>query len=114
MLREGRFVIPTKDNSGKSTLAIVNKAITEAVNRFGGATAYEIGGFWTDSNGLLYRDAGMAIDVAYEPSLANDQAFAAIATRAAIQAEQESVYIRLASGEVSIPNVKPQPVEVAA
>jgi hypothetical protein len=52
--------------------------------------------------------------VAYEPSQANDQRLIAIATRAAMQAAQKSVYIRLASGEVLIPDVQAHVLQEAA
>lgn len=107
MLREGRFILPTHDNSGKPMEDVVFAALKEVVDRFGGASVIKVNGAWRNDNGKLHLEPVLAFDVAYEPTHENNAAFIAIATHAAVQAAQESVYIRLASGEVTIPSVQP-------
>lgn len=113
MLREGRFVLPIADNQGRDLSDLVSKVIDEVASRFGGATITNSFGSWRH-DGKTTTDPIYMFDVAYEPSVENDQAITAIAINAGIEAGQESVYIRLASGEVIIPHTKPAAVSAAA
>ncbi len=108
MQREARFILPAKFNNGQMLSAqIFNGIVDKLVDEFGGATVAQAYGYWKHPEGEVMAESVYTFDVALPDERAKESAFIAIATHAAIQAEQHSVYIRLPNGEVTIPTVEP-------
>lgn len=87
-MREARFIFP----GGSSTI------FGRIVSEFGGATIYNGAGYW----GQEAPEYVKIVDVAYEPSEANDRKLYDIAYAFKQEAEQEAVYLRYGNGHVQM------------
>ncbi|MBX6421758.1 MAG: hypothetical protein IRZ06_12240 [Nevskia sp.] len=98
-MREAMIVIPKTDNSGRPLDALIDSALAAACDQFGGATAVPAEGIWrSPTNGRVYREPVIQLMIAVD-----DTAIPALRSLAAIiarEGEQESVYLRLPSGDV--------------
>lgn len=50
------LIIPTHDNDGTDNAAVIEQAIKAMCDHFGGVTAYDAKGYWTNSAGRLFVD----------------------------------------------------------
>lgn len=99
-MREARMILPRKDNNGGS-LTMVHAGLKRAIcEAFGGFTALSVEGGWKDDSGNLYVEEGVAYDIACETSEENENKLLTLAAKAAKDARQICVYLRLPSGEV--------------
>jgi hypothetical protein len=112
-MREGMFIIPKRDNNGNDLAEVVSSALSALTERFGGATVVEGRGVWRDETGKLYQEPVSTITTAYNPDPAADASFQSIAVSAAMQAAQHAVYVRTASGDVSIVSLVEPAVQAA-
>ena len=115
MIREARFILPAFLPDGQqSAHHVVSDAVDKLVERFGGATVANAYGYWKNpENSQTVAERVFTVDVSMDDSEDARNAFIAIATHAAIQAQQHSVYLRFPSGEVRIPTVAPLLQEAA-
>jgi hypothetical protein len=105
-MREARIILPRMGNNGES-LNHVHAGLRRALcEYFGGCTAILVQGSWMDE-GKLHQEEGIAYDIAAEDDdAAIDEQFRRIAGRAARDAQQICVYLRLPCGRVEF--VKPE------
>lgn len=110
-MKEARFILPLADNSGLPLDLLHVDLERELCRRFGGATITASAGIWADNNGRVYREPGRCYDVA----MADDgspqanvlaKLFAGIAAAYGRRAGQLAVYLRHASGQVEILDLK--------
>lgn len=99
-LKQAYLAIPLFDNDGEP-LANLHVWVSEhLLHEFGGFTSWKMFGIGTLNNGRVKDDRGLVYCVAMEPSLKNAEKLREIARFVRRQAEQESVYIVLADGQV--------------
>lgn len=92
-MREARFILPTV-HSGYTAM----QAAVEQINHvFNGSTVYSANGYWKGDHETV-----IVVDVAYEPSEANDRKLYDIAYAFKQAAEQEAVYLRYGNGHVQM------------
>src|SRR5689334_731771 len=79
------------------------KLEADLLHYFGGFTAIPCQGSWVDdTTGTRYDDTGHIYMVAMDDTLPNDARLERIAVEAGALADQLSVYIRFANGDVAI------------
>lgn len=112
-MREGLINVPKFDNDGNSLDALVEQVMTILSQKFGGATAIDVTGCWFGPDGKLYREPITQIITAYQPSSDADNVLRSIAVGAGMIAKQLAMYVRYASGEVEIIELKPEAKQAA-
>ena len=113
MLREARIILPNADNDGLPlTMAHAGLARTLCAT-FGGLTAVPVRGMWVGPNGKLYDEPGTAYDVAADDTPANRAALIQIARDVGQRCQQEAMYVRFPSGDVTILNTAPSELAAA-
>ncbi len=99
-MREARLILPATDNAGHS-LDLIHDALAQRLyEAFGGFTAIRTDGAWIDDSGRLIREPGTAYDIAMSEDGECADKLRSIAADVCGRAEQDCVYIRLASGNV--------------
>ncbi len=100
-MQEARLVMPKADNDGNELDLLHDQLATRLCEEFGGFTATDTRGGWIDeSDGRLYREPGIAYDVAMEAIEDNDETLRLIAAEYCRRSAQICMYVRLASGSV--------------
>jgi hypothetical protein len=105
-MREARIILPIADNDNESLATVHRELKRQLCTRFGGCTALDVHGAWISDDGTLYDEPGVAYDVAMAPTEENGRAVLNIAKSIGQLANQIAMYVRLASGDVHIVNVK--------
>ena len=106
-MREGLITIPKKDNNGKPLDDLIEVTLRMFAKKFGGATAIEAQGAWIGPDGKLYREPVMQIITAYDPSdRSGDEFLWNTSANAGLGTGQLAMYVRYASGEVEIIELK--------
>jgi hypothetical protein len=98
-IREGRIILPMKDNSGNdisSTLLSLQERLTD---EFGGVTIMPGVGLWKDA-GTVQREDVANFLVAGENTIGNNALLRAIAAAHGELAGQKTVYVRAFDGDV--------------
>ena len=100
-LREARLIVPLFDNRGASLTDTLVKVEHRLTAVFGGCTVIRsVFGSWVDNGGKVFREPVYVFDVAVQDTHANRETLRAIAVFAAVHGRQQSVYLRLPSGDV--------------
>lgn len=99
-MREALMILPNLDNAGQSLAPIHRRLRLALANTFGGYTATPSEGGWVSPSGELMEEPGTLYRVAVPDG--RDTVFETIAMRAARDAAQEAVYMRLPDGRVNI------------
>lgn len=115
-MREGLITVPKCDNNGKPLDLLIEWAMETLAKRFGGVTAVEARGSWVGPDGKFYNEPVIQLITAYDPDNRSDDSFlAGLAVNAGIAANQLAMYVRYASGEVEIIEIKqPEAMPAAA
>jgi hypothetical protein len=104
-MRELSFIAPLHTNSGEDTAAALAITERELLASFGGFTREQgISGAWLDDNGREYEDASIRYVIASDWTEEALDRLRAIVAHFAFMAEQLSVYVKLASGDVEFIN----------
>lgn len=100
-MRESSFIAPIADNKGNETTTAQWVAESALLGAFGGYTKESgISGAWRDPQGRIHHDESVRYSVAADWTPEARDKLRAIVSGFAWRAEQESVYLRLDSGEV--------------
>lgn len=98
-MREARIIVPTENAMHMVALIKLKQAI---VLTFGGLTLSNGFGYWTSPKGDQEHEMVAIIDVAYEPSKANDAKLFDLAWQFREDANQVEVYLRYGNGHVQM------------
>jgi hypothetical protein len=112
-MREGLINLPKYDNAGKPLDTVTEGLLSALTDAFGGVTAIDAQGSWKH-DGKLYREPVTQLVVAYDPHSDRDnQTLRNLAVAAGTVTGQLAMYVRYASGEVEIIEIK-QPIRFVA
>lgn len=97
-MREARIILPKEDKNGQSTYEYRQTFEKALLEYFGGFTASHTYGAWIDGKGRIVYDNG----VAYHVAVADTEEFALreLARTAAIDLNQDAIYLRNSRGNV--------------
>jgi hypothetical protein len=101
-MREGLLIVPQRDNDGKSLQHVRHYAELALAKSFGGVTVSNAKGSWVSPSGELVTEPVWQLVAAYEPTAQNDAKLDSVARYVGHEGRQQAVYVRHASGEVSI------------
>lgn len=111
-MREALIILPIQGNDG-TDLSAAHAALAKDICRtFGGATISEARGMWIDPTGRLFDEPVRQYAVACEDNAASVAALRGMADGIGRVARQQSMYLRLPSGDVEIREIAP--LEIAA
>ena len=99
MLTEATIIVPRATNDGLMKPNVLEWAIHQAIDFFGGVSVHEVRGYWRDDD-QLYIDHNDVLTIACEHNADSMNKLRFIAAMVQRKMEQECVYIRYASGEV--------------
>lgn len=102
MYREAMIICPMNDNNGASLKTLIGRISRGMTEAFGGCTEVAATGTWSPRPGVFQREPVKQLIAAYEPSKANDAKLRKLATTFGLEAWQEAMYVRYASGDVEI------------
>lgn len=112
-MREGCIICPQHDNDGQSLQRVLKHSQEALARQFGGYTCLPGKDGWINNAGKIQTEPVWQLTVAYEPSATNDAKLESVARYIGQEGKQQAVYVRFASGNVSIIETNP-PLKVAA
>lgn len=113
-IREGRIILPMKDNSGNDISAVLRGLQEQLTQQFGGVTIMSAIGLWNDAGTVQQEDVA-TFDVAAENSPGNCAMLRAIAAAHGQLARQKVVYVRDFDGTVHfLDTALPESIPAAA
>lgn len=101
-MKESVLKIPTHDNDGNALDSILESVLHDVCSQFGGFSLRQVIGGWINEQGKLYRETVNDVVIAMVDNADNDRKLLELAARVKIEAMQEAVYVKLASGTVKI------------
>lgn len=113
-MREACIICPQHDNDGQSLQRVLKNSQTALAKQFGGYTCLPGKGGWINGAGKLQAEPVWQLNVAYEPSAANDAKLESVARYIGHEGRQQAVYVRFASGDVQIIETTASPIKHAA
>jgi len=99
-MRIASLVLPNQDNQGRDLRTVHAALRGELITQFGGYTGCPMTGGWRADDGTDYAESGTLYLVAMEPTQANRNALADIASEYAGRARQMCVMVAHAEGDV--------------
>jgi hypothetical protein len=103
IMREASVILPDPDTMGAHAIRQGNIYLKkELVSHFGGYTVHKAQGAWRDNDGQIVYDDNMIYTIAMDDTAENRHRLQQVAISAGVIAEQDTIYVRLPSGDVEL------------
>lgn len=100
-MKEALIICPKTDNEGNSTADVFAAAVQELILSFDGVTVSDAEGHWRNSAGRTYHERVWQLHVACDETAPwTNSELRDVASHILHDAKQQSVYLRLPSGDV--------------
>jgi hypothetical protein len=113
-MREATLIMPAADNHGNSLSGLLQNLGGSLIETFGGFTVTPGHGGWRADNGREFLEPVHVFTVAMDLDDENNARLRHIAESFGRAGNQLSVYVRFASGEVEIIDIRPEQIRLAS